>query len=230
MDVVQKSVTEWARLRAETVRLQTEWQWQRGTLEASLTALQARISRLEQDRDVIEATIAREAATMEDAIKRNEDAREALATVERHVDDLTKRLLTLRPFLPPRLSQGLELPFRSLQDPELGPAERMQHVVTIFNRCNLFNKSITFAEEALTLDDDANPRLLEVLYWGLAHAYALDRSSHVAYFGHPGDKGWTWEPRPEATAAVARLLAIHHEESDPRFIPVPVQVFQPPVD
>jgi hypothetical protein len=227
VETIQKTAIEWARLRTETVRLETEWQWQRSILDASLTALNARIATRESERDVLAAKIAGEAASTASAVTRNDEARAALASLEQHLEGLSARLVATRPFLPPRLSAGLELPFRSIQDTRLGPAERMQHVVTIFNRCGVFNKSITYGEEELALEDAANPRLLEVLYWGLGYAYALDRAGNKAYFGAPRATGWTWEPRPEATAAVTQLIAIHNEKSDPVYVGVPVQVSDP---
>lgn len=227
VETVQKSVGEWAKLRTETVRLQTEWQWQRDTLEASLSALTARITTLEQERDTLQATIKQEGAGSTDLTARNKEAGDAMAVIEQRLQQVTQQLLKVRAFLPPRLSQALELPYRSITDEKLGPAERMQHVVTIFNRCSAFNKSITVGEEALALDGGDNARLLEVIYWGLAFAYALDRSGDKAYYGHPGPAGWTWEPRPEVAVDIARMIEIHAETGDPLFVEVPAQVSTP---
>jgi hypothetical protein len=62
----------------------------------------------------------------------------------------------------------------------------------------------------------------------LSHAYALDRNGNKAYFGHPGKDGWFWEPQPEIAGAVAQLLAINEEKSDPAFVEVPAQVNDSP--
>ena len=224
---VQQAASEWANLRAETVRLQTDWQWQRDTLEASLSALQARIATLERERDTIRATIQRESGSSSSIEEKNAAAQEAIAAIEERLETFLVQLDRTRPFLPPRLSEALELPFRSIRDAELGPAERVQHLITIFNRCSLFNKSITVGEEALALDGSERPRLHEVIYWGLAYGYALDRSGDKAYFGHPGEEGWVWELRANAAATVAQLLTIHEEQGDPAFVEIPTQVTEP---
>ncbi len=227
VETVEKAAAQWAQLREETVRLQSDWQWQRGTLESSLDGLKTRLAKLEQERDGVAAAISNEDATSANLVKRNDETRQAMKTVESRITRLTQQILAVRPFLPPRLARALDLPFRSIQDEKLGPAERMQHLVTIFNRCGLFNKSITLGEEELNLDGGANPRLLEVIYWGLAFGYALDRADQKAYFGHPGKEGWTWEPRPDAAPAVTRLIAIQQEKSDPAFVSIPVQISEP---
>jgi Skp family chaperone for outer membrane proteins len=227
VETVQQAAAEWAKLRSETVRLQTDWQWQREALEASLTALRARAAKLVEDRDTLQAEIARESAKSVTLVAQNNNARQGMQTVEERMQQLTQQLVAVRPFLPPRLAEGLELAFKSIEDAKLGPAERMQHVVTIFNRCGAFNKSITFAEQELALEGAANPRLLEVLYFGLSHAYAYDRTNRIAYFGHPEKQGWAWQPRPEAAGPVAQMIAIYHEKSDPTYIIVPAEVSEP---
>jgi hypothetical protein len=227
VESVQKAASEWAELRAETVRLESDWQWQRETLTASLTGLNARITTLEQEREEIKATITREEGGSGDLVQRNAEATAALETIEQRLQTTVTRIEHLRPFLPPRLSQALELPYRSIRDEKLGPAERMQHLMTIFNRCGAFNKSITVGEEELKLEGEESARLLEVIYWGLAYGYALDRSRSRAYFGHPGSAGWVWEPRPASAADVALLIDIHSETSDPAFVGVPTRVSEP---
>lgn len=221
---VQRAATEWSKLRVETVRLETEWKWQRDSLQASLDALKERIKTLEQNRDELAASIAADETKSGNLAQTTAASREAMATIEQRLQKITAQLVAIRPLLPPRLSLGLELPFRSIQDAKPGPAERMQHVMTIINRCALFNKSVTCGEEALNLDGGPSPRLLGVVYWGLSHAYALDRNGNKAYFGHPGKTGWIWEPEPEIAEAVAHLLAINAEKADPAFVEVPAQI------
>ena len=133
----------------------------------------------------------------------------------------------VRGTVPAQTATGAYVTLRSVQDAKLGPAERMQHVVTIFNRCGAFNKSITFAEQELALDGSGSARLLEVLYFGLSHAYAYDRTNRKAYFGHPGQSGWEWDARADAEAAVAQMLEIHREKSDPVYVAAPAQATDP---
>lgn len=228
IETVQRAAAEWSKLRVETVRIETEWKWQRDTLQTSLDALNARITTLERNRDALTAAIASDETKSGNLAASTAASRQGMETIERRLHGIAAQLTALRPWLPPRLATALELPYRSIQDPKLGPAERMQHIVTIINRCGLFNKSITCGEDALNLDGNASPRLLGVVYWGLSHAYALDRNGNKAYFGHPGKDGWFWEPQPEIAGAVAQLLAINEEKSDPAFVEVPAQVSDAP--
>jgi hypothetical protein len=229
IESVQRAAAEWSKLRVETVRIETEWKGQREMLQASLDALKERIATLERNRDELTASIAADEAKSGNLATTTTASRHAMETIDQRLHVVADQLVALRPGLPPRLAAALELPYRSIQDAKLGPAERMQHVMTIINRCGSFNKSVTCGEEALNLDGNASPRLLGVVYWGLSHAYALDQNGNKAYFGHPGKDGWIWEPQPEIAGAVAQLLAINEEKSDPAFVEVPAQILDSPV-
>ena len=136
------------------------------------------------------------------------------------------QLIQLRPFLPPRLADALEMSFRSLADPEVSVGERMQFAMTVLNRCAQFNRDINHGTEVLRIDGEPSAKSLEVIYWGLSHGYALDPAAGKAWLGAPGVDGWKWESRPDAVASVAGLIAIHTDKADPSFVSVPAQVKQ----
>jgi len=224
IEAVQKAATEWARVRAETVRAQTEWRWQKEFLESTLQALTERVHILEDRKDYLEATSARKRGSAAELGLRNKEALELLQKAKERVDSLSGGLIALRPWLPPRLSDALEFSFRSLGDPSLSVSERMQTVATVFNRCSRFNNTITYSEEMVVTEADRPPEFLSVLYWGLSHAYALDSSDGGAFLGSPGENGWTWEKKADLAPDVARLMAMYHDEQAPEFIEVPARL------
>jgi hypothetical protein len=160
----------------------------------------------------------------------NKRALAVLKGTEERVRQMSARLTRLRPSLPPRLSSALEMSYRSLATPTLPVGERMQLNMTIISRCTQFNRSITSEEEVVDVGGDGNARMMEVLYWGVSHGYALDRSSGTAWLGFPGPQGWRWEPHPEAAQSVAKLIAIYHDKADPEFVAVPAKVGHPGAD
>lgn len=160
----------------------------------------------------------------------NKQGLAGLQATEDRVRQMSARLTKLRPSLPPRLSSALEMSYRSLAAPALPAAERMQLNMTIINRCTQFNRSITSEEEVVDVGGDGNARLMDVLYWGLSHGYALDRTSGSAWLGFPGPQGWRWESHPEAAQSVAKLIAIYHDKADPEFVAVPAKVGHPGAD
>ena len=100
----------------------------------------------------------------------------------------------------------------------------MQLTMTVLNRCTQFNRSINFEEELLNPGGDKNAQLLEVIYWGLSHGYALDRAKGGAWFGSPGAAGWQWEPVTDGAKPVAELIAIYQSKGEPVFVEVPARL------
>lgn len=224
VDSVRQAVTEWAKIRAETVRLETNWDSERELLNSTVKAQREQAQALASQKKNLEAKTAGERDSLATLTAQNAAAEAALKDATNRLREIGAEVVALRPRLPPRLSEALELPYRSLANPALTPGERMQFVTTILNRCAQFNQTITFGDEPLTLPGETDRRMLEVIYWGASHAYALDRADGKAYFGSPGAKGWTWELAPGAEKSVAQLISIYRDQSDPQFVEVPAQI------
>jgi hypothetical protein len=224
LETVAKSADEWVKLRIETTRLETAWQEERTLVESMVTALKEREKTAEEKRDLVKARTAREREEL-DALRAKIDAEgNDLKAFDARLKELTTKLAALRPALPPRLSEALDMAFRSLANPALPAGERMQLAMSVLNRCAQFNRSITVGEDVLTPDGTAPAKSLEVIYWGLSHGYAVDRAVHKAWLGAPANGGWRWEAKPEAFDAMVRLLAVATDKADPDFVLVPAAV------
>lgn len=221
IQTVEKSANEWVKTRAETVRLETEWASDQVLLQLTINALKERAQMLEERRDELKAKTAEERAELETLTEKRRIGAEELDVGEQRLKALSAELIRLRPTLPPRLSDALEMSFRSLTGTELGPSERMQLAMTVLNRCAQFNRNINYGAEVLTLDGESGAKSLDVIYWGLSHGYALDLAAGKAWYGSPGPERWHWEPRPEAASRIAKLIAIHTDKADPAFVTVP---------
>lgn len=223
VESVQTAVADWARIRAETVRLQGNWDGERELLTTTITALQDRIRGLEDAQKALEAKTSGDREALATLGARTAATETALQAAEVQLRRVSAELTQLRPWLPPRLAQALELPYRSLADARLTVGERMQFVTTVLNRCAQFNRTITCGEEVVPVAGAKDGKLLEVIYWGLSHAYALDRNAGQALLGAPGPQGWAWEPAADAAPAVARAIGIYRDQGDPDFIELPAR-------
>jgi hypothetical protein len=217
---------DWARIRAETVRLQTDEASEKELLQSTIGALKERARILEEKRDSLKSKADPDPRGAELPAK-IEAARASLAGADARLKRLGDSLVQLRPWLPPRLSKALELPYRSLANPLLTTGERMQYVSAVLNRCAQFNQSLAGGDEVLTPGGEAEPRVMEVVYLGLAEAYALDRVSGKAYLGFPGATGWVWEAHPELVGSISRMVAVYKDKADPEFVELPASLRGP---
>lgn len=221
LDEVDQSAREWIKLRVEATRLDTAWRSERELVESTVGALKERATQLEEKLELIRAKTAKDREDFAALRTKNKEAIDDLQAGEARLKALTDRLLVLRPSLPPRLAEALEMSYRSIAAPGLPFGERMQLAINVLNRCAQFNRMVTAGEDVLTLEGEPEAKSLEVIYWGLSHGYAIDRSAQKAWLGAPGPTGWRWEPRPEAFNGIAQLLAVARSQGDPDFVLVP---------
>ena len=227
MRTVQKSAEKWVDLRTENSRLETEWVTQKPLLESYVRALNDRIQSLEAKRDFLAAKSARDTEELAGIEAANRNGLAATQSTAARVQAVTGQLLRLRPSLPPRLSAALEMSYRTLAKPDASVNDRMQIATTVLGRCLQFNHDISYGQEALVLPGQEGERVVEVLYWGLGQGYALDRQAGKAWVGRPDATGWTWQPQPEAAAAITALMDIRQDKSDPSFVTLPAQLGGP---
>jgi hypothetical protein len=226
LDTGEKAAREWVNVRMETTRIESEWASEKPLLESTVNALKERADLLEEKRDSLKAKTAKDREDLEAMRAKNISAADDLKAAGSRLEALTSRLVEIRPMLPPRLSEALELPYKSLANPAIGAGDRMQLVMTMLNRCAVFNHTVTCGEEVLTIDGEQGTKSLEVIYWGLSHAYALDRAAGNVWYGSPGPKGWQWESRQDAVRPVSELIAVYNDKADPDFVAVPATLSQ----
>jgi len=224
LEEADKSAREFVELEIEDARLATEWRSQHELLESLVRALQERAAALEEKRDLTKAKTARDREDLDAIRAKIQSANEDVRTFEIRLNALSTKLLSLRPSLPPHLSDALEMSYRTLADTGVPVGERMQQAMNVLNRCAQFNRIVTVGEDVLSLEGEPPEKSLPVIYWGLSHGYAVDRVARKAWLGSPGPAGWRWEARPEAFAGVVRLIAIANDQTDPTYVAVPAVV------
>jgi hypothetical protein len=220
LQAVEQSAHDWIKVRAETTRLETAWRTEQRLLESTVASLKDRATALEEKREQIKAQTADQRAELNGLHAKQRSEQEQLQLADGRLQKLGERLVQLRPSLPPRLSEALELPYRSLNGTDAG--ERMQYALAVLNRCAQFNRTLSCGEEIVAVDGAA--RSLEVIYWGLSHGYALDRSNGKVWLGSPAGGRWQWQPVDGVTKEVTRLIDIYRDKTDPALVMVPARV------
>jgi len=220
VDALATLSLDWARTRSEAVRAEATWASQRELLDSTINALEERARELESKRDLLKAKTAKDSGELDNLEIENQRLDAQFGRLEKALKAIDERFLKLRPQLPPRLSQALELPFRSLAEPDLAASSRMAHTITLISRCAQFNRTVSFGEEIIAAPGEAQPKLLQTVYWGLSHGYAYDRGAHKAWIGGPAPAGWAWLPCADE-APVRELIATFDEKAEPKFVAVP---------
>jgi len=228
-DAVKNVTATWVKARLEISRLETEWRTDRQLLESTLNSLTDRAQTLESKRDYLLAKTAKDREELSSLAAAEKAALAEVKDMQERARGLSARLIKLRATLPPRLSAALEMSYRSLAATSLPVGERIQFNATILNRCAQFNRTITCEEELLELERNAPPRLVEVLYWGLGQAYAIDHTNRRTWQGKPGPEGWKWEQLSGPPEPIATVIAIYRDKAVPDFVTLPAQIRNGPM-
>jgi hypothetical protein len=215
---VEVAAADWAHIEAESVKVEQEWSFGKPFLENLLAERNLRLKELNSKLLAARANGRKNAEDQAGSRERIEAAHAYLAAADVSLNETVAVLQASRSRLPPRLSDSLELSYRTMGEVERPISERWQAVTVIVNRCFQFNHTIVKAEELLQVEGAA-PRLVETIYWGLAQGYALDRAENRAWRGSPEPGGWKWEPF-DGQKPLAHALAIYSERADPYFMPL----------
>ncbi|HVZ65518.1 MAG TPA: DUF3450 family protein [Lacunisphaera sp.] len=218
---VEKLARELVRLKVETAREETAWRTDRELLTSMVAALQDRAALAEEKLELTRARTAQERQELEALQAKTQAARDDLKVFDERLAALVVRLVAVRPSLPPRLSEALEMSYRTIADPAQPPAERMRMAMNVLNRCEQFNRLVTTGEDVLTPEGETAAKSLQTVYWGLSRGYAIDRATRKAWLGAPGPAGWQWTAKPEAYDRIVQLIAIASDQADPAFVALP---------
>lgn len=219
-----KLTREWINTRLETEKLKSDWTYGREIMTSTLHGLNERAAELEKQLADRKAKHADEDAELAALRDRKSEAIGKQAQVTSAIAEVAHQALALRPTLPPRLSDALDVAYSSLAAADAGSPEQMQLAMTVINRCIQFNRTITYDEEAIALPGEPRPKMLEVIYWGLSQAYAVDRQANRAWRGSAQDTNWSWQPLESSAADVAALIDMYNDKAEPAFVSLRAQI------
>jgi hypothetical protein len=146
------------------------------------------------------------------------------------VRSLEESLMAKIPFFPeplakePKVAQGIDELQRDLALPPEKRGEsvskRLLNVVNLLGEAEKFQQTVTVRPE-LHKDEQGREFNVQVVYFGLAMAYACNEDGSFALVGRPGPDGWKFEERKDLAPDIVKLLAATTGEADATFINLP---------
>ncbi|MBN2452323.1 MAG: DUF3450 family protein [Lentisphaeria bacterium] len=224
---LQQLVGEEIALRRAAHEARAEWAGQKPALDAHIALLGRQAEEMraacEQARArAAEAGERRRAAETE--LRQRQAARDALAVPVAVAED---RLRALLPILPQPLLDRLRENVEALTRPTAGPTgeevpERLRLVFGLLTEIEQFAAGVHLCR--LRLDDPGGrTREMDVLYLGLANAYAVATEGDEAAFGVPGASGWQWRWDPSLAESVRAAVAVFRKERPAAFLRLPLE-------
>lgn len=227
-------VRQWLELRAQTAEADRAWHeqqriWQRelNLLEDEKAKLEATQHATNRDRQTIETeyeTLRHDRDTLRHALRRLEPM---LGAIESH-------LRAMLPLIPACVAPELHASLSALPRPPAASAPgdpvnvpaRLQRLLALLAEVEALQNAVHVGRDLVELD--GTRRELEVLYIGLAGAYACSADGSIGAVGRPSDSGWRWRAAPEVAPEVRAALAILNRAWPARWLHLPIAIEEAP--
>lgn len=228
---LRTSVREWVETMRKIQQEENDWSRDQEVLRNYKEGLQKEISDLKQqiaDAKTRKAGAEQESLDQSNQRDRYAAAKDELSAVVRRLEvDLATRLPLFPPPLlaEPKVAQAIEDLRRDLKLPEdrrgEGVSKRLLNVINLLSEAEKFQQTVHLRQE-LHRNADGREFNMQVIYFGLACAFAVNEDATFALAGRPGADGWKFDDRTDIAPRIQQLLATTTGDQDAAFITLPL--------
>ena len=227
---LRTAVHEWVETMQEIQTEENDWSRDQEVLQNYREGLEKEIADLKEQ--IASARTRKEGADQESLDKSKErdryaNAKDELAGIVRKLEE------SLAPKLPtfpeplrqePKVAQGIEDFERDFALPAEKRGEnvskRLLNVINLLTEAEKFQQAVHLRPE-LHKDGQGREFNMQVLYFGLAQAYAVNEDGDFALVGHPTSDGWKFEERKDLAPKIKVLIASTTGDQDATFVNLP---------
>ncbi len=218
-------VGEWVELRRELAEEEGNWEEQRAQLEQERDLLLKARDSLERATAATQDEQGPADSARAELRERREVLKGALNACLPALGQAEADLRGWRNLWPRPL---LTVPVRKAFDQLHGASEqsvtrRLQVVLSLYGEIERLQYGVHVVKEVLQTDAGRS-REMDVMYLGLAQAFAVSTDDQLAGIGRPMGSGWEWTWRPEIAAQVRQAVALYRRERTADFVHLSLRV------
>lgn len=224
LEALKHNTDRWIEIKQRLSEEQINWESEKEILRNSLVTLQDSKKKLEDRIQLSELETQSTKQEIESAQAQMEEVKQTTEQLNEDVVAYENRILQMSSLFPDPLREELQtnlakIPKERSERDAAGLAHRLLNVVTVMTAIDEFNNEV---HEVHTIRETENGALdLQILYWGLAGAYACDATGSQAWRLTPGEEQWDWIPIHSQAANVRKLFEVYEKSTDPELIAVP---------
>jgi len=228
---LRTSVREWVETKRKIQQEENEWSRDQEVLQNYKEGLEKEITDLKQqisDAQTRKAGADQESLNQSAQRDRYAAAKDELSGIVRQLEeDLSKKLVIFpAPLLAePKVAQGVEDLQRDLQLPvekrNDGVSKRLLNVINLMTEVEKFQQTVVLRPE-LRKTADGREYNMQVIYFGLACAYAVNDDGSYALVGRPSPEGWIFREQNNLAADIRRLIAATTGDQEAIFVNLPL--------
>ena len=223
-------VGRWMGLRTTIAEEKREWQTQREQWEAELRLLEQEALALTKQIEEGSGEASNAEADRAQILAHTESMEAALDKTRRAIAQAEDELRVWQRRIPGALARVAGIDFRTLPASQEAAdrtplTKRTQVVVALFSQIETLQNSVHTTRELLSPAQDSGARRqYDVLYIGLARAFAVSPDNTLAAVGTPENDAWTWETRNTHAAAFRQAHDTATRKTPARLLTLPMRV------
>lgn len=227
LETLDGLVGRWMALRTTIAEEKREWKERREQWKEEIALIEKEAETLKKEADEGTAFSSSFETKRSEALARKASMEGELQELRTVLDRAEADLRRWRGWIPPGLMPSLAAGFGALpatptEADGLPLTKRSQTVAALYAQIETLQNEFHASRE--TLDVEGTRRHVDVLYVGLARAFAVSPGNEWAAVGVPSDTGWTWTPSREDGEAVRRALDVLDRQATAQLVALPLQV------
>ena len=222
-------VSQWVDVQRNLGDEETRWKRDQVVLADSAVSLEEEIAGLKESITESEKVMAGFDETSKEKLDEKEGYEKARTVLADKLPELEKRLISYKNNIPEfalksnaRLMAAYVAIEKSQEEDKQNALNgRLTDVINVLAELEKLQQTVTLREEQLTLGGE--DKLVSVVYFGLATAYAANKSGSVAAIGSiKPDEGWVFTESPEFSEQIVKLVQVANGEGQVDFTSLPV--------
>lgn len=217
---LRATIEQWMQAVDKSQALESQWTLERSVLEDSIVGLQGMLEQAAIEVATVEGRLATADEDSQEKIQQQNDFNEAREVLRKGLSPVEAEVAKVVPLFPDFYVNGedgsskLRASIEALEkhrqaEPEekekLGLNGRIQPLVQILTEAERFHGKLWAVTHPLKVGEVE--KQMEVLYFGLSVAYAVDDGATIALEGRSSAQGWTFsEMKDEGIAAKVQTL------------------------
>ena len=228
---LRANIRQWVETMQSIQQEENDWSRDQEVLQNYKNGLESEIADLKQQ--IADAKTRKKGADSESLQQSDERdrlaaAKDELSAVVRRLEESLSAQLPVFPsplLAEPKVAQGVEDLKAALALTEdkrnEGVSKRLMNVINLLTEAEKFQQTVHLRPE-LHQNADGREFNMQVIYFGLACAYAVNEDGSFALAGKPTANGWKFEERMDLAADIQRLIATTTGDADAAFVHLPL--------
>ena len=230
---LKESVREWIETMREVQVEETTWERDQELLEGQRESLDSEIGDLKKRLEVAKAEKAGADKESVDEVARRDALLKSDEVLAKEVRALETGLVAELPGFPaplaedPRVKELMEQVRKDVavtgEDAGKNLTKRLGNVLNLLGEAEKWQQAVHLREE-LREAEDGRKFNMQVVYFGLGSAYAVNEAGDYALVGMPGESGWVFESRNDLAGDIKQMVAVLNGDAEAKFITLPIDL------